>query len=499
MRAISPDHMHARAASRALLSRPLRRAVAAAALAALFAVALAPTSALAVTSNPFVAKPSVHRWFRIPAIITNAQGDLLAFAELRDNANTTDMGDFDIAMRRSTDGGRTWTALKVVADDGINRISNPVPILDPATGDILLVTSIRYRNNTNKGLYLQRSTDGGVTFSPLSRGLFRPGGNFHGGLPGPGHGIVLRNGPHAGRIVIALGYKRGDYYGGSGIYSDDGGRTWTAGFDFCDPSARIGYMEGTLAELANGDIYISYRDKYSTNPSKMRYDAISTDGGESLVSGIAAQATLKLHSVQGSVLALTGTNAGKMIFSSPTLLSAKDRTLRRDMGIFMSTDGGSTWGRPYRVVLVSRPAAYSDLVQVDDSTVAILYETGTRKWRERIEFRTIPIDELVTPPQLPVAVRAALSDSTVTSASRARVRVALSVPGMSGPSGTAVVTYRSASGSGDVSVGFTSVNRGIRYAVLPRLARGTYSITVSYSGTSRIAHRTVPGGTLRVR
>jgi sialidase-1 len=453
----------------------------------------------AITSSPFVAKPSAHRWYRIPSIIKNAQGDLLAFAELRDNANTTDMGDFDVVMRRSTDGGRTWGAMKVVADDGINRVSNPVPILDPATGDILLVTSVRYRNNTNKGLHLQRSTDGGVTFSPLSRGLFRPGGNFHGGLPGPGHGIALTSGPHAGRIIVALGYMHDGYYGGSGIYTDDGGRTWTAGFEFCDTSARIGYMEGTIAELASGDLYISYRDKYSKNPSKMRYDGISTDGGETMASGVSAQATLKLHSVQGSVLALTGTHAGKMIFSSPTLLSAKDRTLRRDMGIFMSTDGGRHWGRPYRVVLVSRPAAYSDLVQVNDSTVGILYETGVRKWRERIVFRTIPIDELVTPVQLPVAVSAALTDSTLTSTAHARVRIALSVPGMTRPSGTAVVTYRSLSNSGSASVAFSYTNRGVRYAVLPRLARGTYSITVTYSGTSRIAHRTVSGGTLRVR
>jgi sialidase-1 len=502
MHAITRDHMYDDTPRRALLPRAVRTLFAGCLVAASLvaaSISFAPATALAVTSSPFVAKPSAHRWFRIPSVIKNAQGDLLAFAELRDNANTTDMGDFDIAMRRSTDGGRTWGAMKIVADDGGNRVSNPVPILDPATGDILLMTGVRNRNNTNKGLFLQRSTDGGATFSPLSRGLFRPAGFFRGGLPGPGHGIVLSNGAHAGRIIVALGYVWQGCYGGYGIYSDDGGRSWTVGFNFTDPTAKIGYMEGTIAELANGDLYISYRDKYGKNPSRMRFDGISTDGGESLVSGIAAQAGLKLHSVQGSVLALTGTHAGKMLFSSPTFLSAKDRTLRRDMGIFMSTDGGQHWGKPYQVELVSRPAAYSDLVQVDDNTVGILYETGVHKWRERIVFKTVPIDELVTPAQLPVAVRAAPTVGTVSKTARARVRVALSVPGMAGPSGTAVVTYRSIGRSGSASVTFSSTNHGVRYAILPKLPKGTYSITVAYSGTSRIAHRTVSAGTLHVK
>jgi sialidase-1 len=451
------------------------------------------------SSSPFVSKPSKKVWYRIPAIIENAQGYLLAFAEKRDN-DTSDMGDFAVAVCRSTNGGRTWSSPKTIADDGKNRVSNPVPVLDPQTGDVLLITSVRNANDTYKGIYLQRSTDGGSTFTSLAESRIKPEGSWKGGLTGPGHGIVLTQGAHAGRIVIALGYKTAKYYGAYGIYSDDGGTTWQTGYDQADTSGKVAYVEGTIAELPSGEFYIGYRDKNSTTPGKTRLYALSSDGGASLSTSFAAQSTLKIHSVEGSVLNPIGSQSGQLLFSSPTYTSAKDRSLRRDMGIFVSTDGGATWGTPYQVELESKPAAYSDLVQLNDSTVGILYETGTKKWRERIVFRQILMSEISDPTKVASSVKAALSAKTVTTSRKAKVKVVVAVKGIGSPAGKVSVNFtRTGKGSGSVTVTLAYSNKGKRYITLPKLKKGAYKVSVIYRGTSRIKAKTVSIGTLRVK
>jgi len=457
-----------------------------------------PTATLS-SSSPFVSSKANRTWYRIPAVINDGRGHIFAFAEKRDN-DTSDNGNFDVVMRRSSDGGRTWNALKTVANDGKNRVSNPVPLVDPQTGDVLLITSVRNADDTYKGIYLQRSTDGGNSFTPLLEGRIRPGGSWKGGLTGPGHGVVLSQGAHAGRLVVAMGYRKGDTYGAYGIYSDDGGKTWLTGYDQADTSGKIAYIEGTIAELPSGTLYISYRDKKCTTPGKTRLYAFSSDGGASLSVGFRRQSTLKIHSVEGSALNPTGSHVGELLFSAPTYTSAKDRTLRRDMGIFVSKDGGTTWGRPYHVELESKPAAYSDLVQLDDGTVGILYETGTKKWRERIRFRQVRLSELTNTTKVASSVRATLSSKRATTAQRVRVKITVAVKGIGSPPGKISVRFTSASGkTRSATVTLTYSNKGRRYVTLPRLKKGSYKVSVVYGGTGRIKARTVSAGTLRVR
>ncbi len=57
--------------------------------------------------------------FRIPALIEATNGDLLAFAEGRVGGRS-DSGDIDLVLRRSGDGGDTWSDLEIVWDDGEN-------------------------------------------------------------------------------------------------------------------------------------------------------------------------------------------------------------------------------------------------------------------------------------------------------------------------------------------------------------------------------------------
>ena len=50
-----------------------------------------------------------YHTYRIPAVIRNRKGDLLAFCEGR-RGGSGDSGDIDLLMKRSNDGGASWTA-----------------------------------------------------------------------------------------------------------------------------------------------------------------------------------------------------------------------------------------------------------------------------------------------------------------------------------------------------------------------------------------------------
>ena len=70
-----------------------------------------------------------HKTYRIPAIIKNKQGHLLAFAEGRVNGSG-DFGDINIVLKISRDQGRTWSALSTLVDYQDLQAGNPTPVLD---------------------------------------------------------------------------------------------------------------------------------------------------------------------------------------------------------------------------------------------------------------------------------------------------------------------------------------------------------------------------------
>ena len=50
-----------------------------------------------------------YHTFRIPALLVTAKGSVLALGEGR-KTGAGDHGDVDLVLKRSTDGGRTWSA-----------------------------------------------------------------------------------------------------------------------------------------------------------------------------------------------------------------------------------------------------------------------------------------------------------------------------------------------------------------------------------------------------
>lgn len=97
---------------------------------------------------------------RIPGMTTANDGSLLAYCEAR--ASGSDWATMDIIMKRSTDGGRTWSEVTVLAD-GMNENStynNPVMIAENDSDTVHLLYCKGYAT-----AYYKRSDDNGQTWS----------------------------------------------------------------------------------------------------------------------------------------------------------------------------------------------------------------------------------------------------------------------------------------------------------------------------------------------
>ncbi len=86
----------------------------------------------------FVSGEEGHHSYRIPALVVSSRNTILAFCEARKNSRN-DSGDIDIALRRSSDSGRTWDSMRIIVDDGPNIVGNPAPVVDRDTGVIWLL------------------------------------------------------------------------------------------------------------------------------------------------------------------------------------------------------------------------------------------------------------------------------------------------------------------------------------------------------------------------
>src|SRR5688572_4219707 len=86
----------------------------------------------------FTAGEDGYHTYRIPAIAVTRAGTVLAFAEGR-KRGTSDTGDIDLVLKRSEDGGKTFSKSQVIWDDGANTCGNPCPIVDRETGVVWLL------------------------------------------------------------------------------------------------------------------------------------------------------------------------------------------------------------------------------------------------------------------------------------------------------------------------------------------------------------------------
>lgn len=331
-----------------------------------------------------------YKCFRIPAVITTGKGTILVFAEGRKN-HCGDADDIDLVVRRSEDGGKTWSPMILVWDDGGNTCGNPAPVVDARTGRILLLSTwnlgsdhepqiINQTSKDTRRVFVMHSDDDGLNWSKareITSDVKQKDWTWY--ATGPCNGIQIRKGPQSGRLVIPCdhieaGSKK---YFSHAIYSDDGGNNWKLGGS--TPTDQVN--ECTVAELPKGKLLLNMRNY---NQIRFRQTSLSEDGGNTWTA-LRQDTSLPEPVCQASLIRLW--SAGRkpvLVFSNPA--SQKGRV---NMTVRWSFDGGFSW--PVSTVVHPGPAAYSNLVELSRGRVGLLFEGGRANAYEGIVWQELRV------------------------------------------------------------------------------------------------------------
>jgi sialidase-1 len=346
-----------------------------------------------------------YKGYRIPALVMTSNGTLLAFCAARKELG--DWADIDIAMRRSTDGGKTWEPMRIIADRGTMTVDNPVPIAD-RTGAVHFLFQVNYAQ-----LYYMRSDDDGKSFSDpvditeavhdFRRGWARDSERDRYGwnvvAPGPGHGIQLSSGRLLSTVWMSPHYRHRPSAVAT-IYSDDQGKTWKAGALL--PQTLVNPSEHMAIELAGGRVMTNIR---SEGTDHRRAIAYSPDG-------ISNWTVPELHPelfepvCMASLIRLTAEPAQKrnrIVFANPDSRPASgafskefNMKARDDLRIRLSYDEGKTW--PVSKLLQEGATGYSDIAAGRDGQLYIVYEhvvdDGTPERKRNLTFARFSLDWL---------------------------------------------------------------------------------------------------------
>ncbi len=328
-----------------------------------------------------------YHTYRIPALLVTAQGSVLAFCEGRKNSSR-DHGDVDLIMKRSTDGGRTWSAHVIVHEEGGDAsvtIGNPCPVVDADTGTIWLPFT-----RDNQAVFITSSTDDGQTWSPprdISATTMQA--DWRWVATGPGIGIQLTRGPHKGRLVIPSDHKRrlagGEEMSSHMMFSDDGGQTWQI-----SAPIQAGGNECQVIERNDGSLLVNTR--MQDHFQGWRGIATSSDGGATW-SAIAQEKQLPCPRCQASLIRF---DDRRLLFSNPhPTPSADDQAsnARVRLTIRLSEDEGRTW--PVLRLLYEGLSAYSSLARLPDGTVLCLYENGVEVRSQKLTLARFPLEWLM--------------------------------------------------------------------------------------------------------
>jgi len=338
-------------------------------------------------TDVFVSGQDGYKMYRIPAIETAPDGSLLAFAEARKYGGG-DPGygkqDIDLVLKRSTDRGRTWSAMRVIEDPGeLWSAANPATVVDRQTKRVWLLylrskperSTATSRPGTDDMQTMARwSADNGHTWSApidltrVARDYNDP--NWQASVVGPGGAIQTRT----GRLVAPVWKVKP--YGSLAIFSDDHGKSWQR--SQLMPGVNIG-DEDQLVELADGRLMLDIRQ----NRGPQRQVSVSSDGGQTWSAPrLGLPVTPVCCAIERLTLKAAGDDRNRILWTGPK--GPKRNTLVARV----SYDEGEPF--PRERVISAEPAAYSDLTILQDKTVGVLWERGGYRYltftRLNVEF-----------------------------------------------------------------------------------------------------------------
>jgi sialidase-1 len=334
--------------------------------------------------------------YRIPGIVTTDKGTLLAVYDIRYDKSGDLPGNIDVGLSRSTDGGRTWSPMKVIMDMGAphenNGVGDPAILFDPATkkiwvaalwskGNRSIAGSLPGLSPDTTGQYaLVSSDDDGLTWTApytITPQIKNPA--WHLFFAGPGNGIAMKD----GTLVFPSQYwdeKKMPH--STIIYSKDHGRTWTG--KILGPKSNT--TESQVVETTPGTLMLNMRD----NRGGFRSVATTGDLGKGWTEHHTSYSALPDPVCMASLIKADALVNGAMrevlFFSNPNTTSG-----RYNITVKASLDLGKTWQPAHQLLVDQRTCyGYSSLTRLDEKTVGLLYE-GVKD----LYFVRIPVNEII--------------------------------------------------------------------------------------------------------
>ena len=312
--------------------------------------------------------------YRIPALIESRSGTLIAMADARHNSSSDLPGRISLVMRRSRDGGQTWSPAVTVRAVQEGGVGDPSLLLDPKTGRIWCFHAygppgVGFPTSTpvrTLEVHAMHSSDDGQHWStPV---------NLTPQIKDPAwQAIFATSGTHfatrAGRYLVPMVVKdAAGHVHAHNAYSDNQGSTWKIG-----PSIGEGTDESKAIELPDGTVMQNLRMR---GQHKQRGIALSKDGGITF-------GPVTLH----PELTDPSGNAGLARRGRQLLFINAASTQRERLTLSTSTNNGHTWHQ--HKVVHAGPAAYSTVLPLRGNWIGILHEAGDRHSVEHIRFQRL--------------------------------------------------------------------------------------------------------------
>lgn len=311
--------------------------------------------------------------FRIPAIVTAPNGDLIAAIDER-VPNCGDLnrsGDINIVVRRSADNGKTWSGIETVVNFPLGlSASDPSMIVDRDTKEIILFYNYMDYEKERDIYYLHvvKSKDNGKTWSKpedITKQIAKPEWHKDFKFITSGRGIQTRDGKLLHTLV---NLSKGLFIFGS----DDHGKTWY----FIDTPIKPA-DESKIIELADGTWMVNAR----VNTGGMRYVHTSSDEGKTWNSR--PEPKLIDPGCNASIIRYTakadGYNKNRILFSN-----AKMEKGRMNLTIRVSYDEGQTWTEGKTIY--GGGTAYSSLTILKNGDIGVFFEKDDYKENTFVSF-----------------------------------------------------------------------------------------------------------------
>ena len=312
--------------------------------------------------NLFSAEDKEHiACYRIPALITATNGDLIAAIDERvPSCGDLKLNkDINIVLRRSTDNGKTWTPIERIVDYPWGAsASDPSLLLDQQTGELFMFYN--YMNlDTEKDIYYLKyvsSMDHGRTWSEpvdITEQITTPEWRTDFKFITSGRGIQTS----AGELVHTLvNLENGLHL----FKSIDHGKNWSL-----INTPILPANESKIVELDNGNWMVNSR----VTEKGFRYVHISADEGRSWKSRPEPQ--LADPSCNASIIRYSS-NQKEDEQSILLFSNANSAKKREHLTVKVSYDEGETWSRGKTIYLGS--SAYSSMTVLANGDIGLFFE-----------------------------------------------------------------------------------------------------------------------------